>query len=398
MGIIKGKPPIGLYVTLGVLAIGAGVYGKMRLDAQNKLMAEADSPDRGSGLKYRAAIQPEEGTWQPTISRLRLPSFRVVDMTDNGVFLLLIDEGKTKNEKVDDALVNLQTFQLFSEKGTSQIDTKLGESRLALSPDGLVQVFAHSIQDYWTLHYEQKGFTVIDATAIRRTMSDGSKIGVIGKGVVITKNGTSRIIYAPHLVPTSQENQTLARASSLSVVEHGDDDSVWIFENGGQNSSKFKPRLVRVKGSQTTEYKLPFNDTYVQSLAQTGETIIATMGSLTDKEPNRAYRWTNDEWDELPIPDGYTFSMVRKITSDGLAIGIVRDLGLKTAPVVWNGKQCFLLNKSTNWPKYDLGTQIIAAARNGNIYVQPNFDRPPGSIQEAPIDLNENSYVLSIKK
>lgn len=391
MSIVKPKRPVLLYGVLGALAFAGLLYGKLRLDARNRLLAEADSGDPRSKVLFRPPIKPQESSWQPTITRVRLPSYQVADMTDNGVFLLVLNAGSNGPQRTIEPLRYLRTYQLLGNGISQQVDMKTDANEIALSPTGKLVSFSKSMQNYWTLHYEQKGLTTIDASAIRRTLKDGSRIAVDSRGLILTKNGVSTALRQGHYAAD------VHRTTVQSIVEHGDDDSIWVFENAGQAGAKFVPHLVRIQGKQAKEYPLPFRDTYVQSLAQTGDTIIATLGSLMDREPNRAYRWSDEKWVELPIPDGYVFSMIKKITYDGLAIGVVRDLGLKTMPVVWRDNECYPLQNAPNWPKYDSGTQIIAAARNGNVYVQPVFDKVPGS-GEPSLDLSKNSYVLNIRK
>ena len=86
------------------------------------------------------------------------------------------------------------------------------------------------------------------------------------------------------------------------------------------------------------------------------------------------------------------------MTRDGLAIGFVRNSELRSFPIAWNGDECAMLESLPEWPKLKNGSQIIASARNGNVYVQPFIETVPADPRVEPMDLKRNSYVLTLSK
>ena len=380
MGIIIEKKPIGRYVALILLAVSAIVFVKFKSDNLKKAQVEAEEVGGSNKSSGHPTIQPLVGNWKPKIQRIRLPSYQVVDMTDDGAFLLL---------KSDDAETKSQTFTVITGKESYQIDRASSQDSLALDVQGNPITVSRTL--YWTQRYGNKLWTVSDCFGIRRSMKDGSILDVTDAGVVLKHAANYKVIFPKTLGETGEKR-------NVSIVEHGDDDTIWIYESSAVSSKRLVSRLIRWNQGKTEEIQLPFDGAIVQSIAQTGDNVFGTFSSPTRNEPMRSYHWVLGKWVELPIPSGYSYSNVKTVTRDGLAIGFVRNSELRSFPIAWNGDECAMLESLPEWPKLKNGSQIIASARNGNVYVQPFIETVPADPRVEPMDLKRNSYVLTLSK
>ncbi len=158
--------------------------------------------------------------------------------------------------------------------------------------------------------------------------------------------------------------------SPLTLLELSDEGTIWIRERNGNNANG-NDKLIRIDPKSSEEIRFPTGYKDVMRVANTGANLVATFGKIEGDQPKRAHLRVNQGWHELPIPEGYDFSFVQKVLTNGAMIGYVTTAdGKNIRQVEWLGDACVILNDLPNWPKQGLMSVIILANRKGDIYVR----------------------------
>ncbi|MEI7987320.1 MAG: hypothetical protein WCI55_16990 [Armatimonadota bacterium] len=170
---------------------------------------------------------------------------------------------------------------------------------------------------------------------------------------------------------TSTTSKEIFRSAfPIALLCNSDLGTIWVRERNGNNSNG-NDKLIRIDPNSSEEIKFPAGYRDVMRVANTGENLVATFGKIDGDRPLRAHLRVGNGWRELPIPEGYDFSFVQKVMTNGAMIGNVTTTdGKNIRQVAWLGDACVILNDLPNWPKQGLMSVIILANRQGDIYVR----------------------------
>ena len=170
---------------------------------------------------------------------------------------------------------------------------------------------------------------------------------------------------------TSTTSKEIFRSAfPIALLCKSDLGTIWVREHYGNNSNG-NDKLIQIDPNSSEEIKFPTGYKDVMRVANTGANLVATFGKIEGDQPLRAHLRVGEEWHELPIPEGYDFSFVQKVLTNGAMIGYVTTAdGKNIRQVAWLGDACVILNDLPNWPKQGLMSVIILANRQGDIYVR----------------------------
>lgn len=185
----------------------------------------------------------------------------------------------------------------------------------------------------------------------------------------------------------SQSKILYTTDQSLMILER-DGDRVWLRQSPGVDVVDQDKLLFFDQGTTKT---IDFPEGYrsVSRVAATGDLLAATFGRFQGSQPLRSYRRIDNQWKELPIPNGFDFSFVQKIFDDGVILGFVTDQTLhRFQQVAWKGDSIAVLEDFPAWPKNGQFSFIVRATRSGNIYVR-NVNDPVSGLSDY--------YLLSLK-
>ncbi len=169
---------------------------------------------------------------------------------------------------------------------------------------------------------------------------------------------------------STTSKEIFSSAYPIALLSKSDLGTIWVREHYGNNSNG-NDKLIRIDPISTEGIKFPTGYKDVMRVTHTGANLVATFGKIDGDQPLRAHLRVGKGWHELPIPEGYDFSFVQKVLTNGVMIGYVTTAdGKKIRQVAWLGDACAILNDLPNWPKQGLMSVIILANRKGDIYVR----------------------------
>ena len=338
-----------------LLLIGKVIISK-QLSRQEFTNLSSSRRDIIPKREFRPVVEPI-GMLAPTLARLEIGDYPLVDMSDRGDFLFLKSPIEAKYRQY------IHTYQ-----GKSVDSGKLpGNERWSLTKNGSI---IKSLDRFPPFLGNRSGAGYFggpynEIRFYRRVLDDGSLISVSTSSK--NKQFFRKIARDKPGQPTKIHYTSI---HPLSILEIDETESIWLKESIGTKEFEHDA-LVRLSADSIDNFPFPPNYATVERVAVTGKSIAATFANSAAGQPIRSFLQTNSGWKELPIPKGFEFSFVQKVLKSGEILGLITDQDReKVRQVLWKGDSVSILEEVPGWPRVGQYSFVSRANRNGNILVR----------------------------
>jgi hypothetical protein len=333
--------------------------GKASTDSENAGDDESGLNGSEPPKSYRAGIPPT-GSFEVKIERLPLKYRSLKEISDFGDFLFHPEITSSRYSLVKNGIET----EIKSDSGLWPVMLPNGKvvlgSQTTMGTDRYNSYYPFGQACTQMFHYMDQSFLAIN---IKNVPGEKKPTYILQRewhrSAASAEQGKSKDSFV-------RSEPIYTAHNPLILLEKTETDVIWIRDHNG-SETKGSDNLVRIEGGQTSLIAMPNGYANVQRLCQTGPTIAATFGIIKGSQPFRSFVRQGNGWKELPIPNGFDFSFVQKVFTDGSILGYVTNANVqKIRNVLWRDDRLAILDDSPGWPKSDAARYVSHFAnRNG---------------------------------
>ena len=342
------------------LVIAMSVLAKWQLSTISQ--AKPNAPETVPNQVFKRVDTPPPKLPAPTFLKFTTVSLPVdggADLADDGSILLLSFNFDTQTRTIRYAQPNGH-FRVLPLADSS--------IRYSLSQSG--RLFKFSIGNVPVGFPRRSGF--------RQTFADLAyfNYGMLGTPRRFLNNGaalsyefdTNKVSKIYLYKPPAPKSLIKMSLDQLGIAEIDDQEGIWLYEIYSEDK-EMRYRIHRSTPMSTTEYPVPNIIATPKLITTTKNQTVLTMRQRDPTPHHRAFRYTNEMWQEIFPPEGYGSVLIQRITKDGLMFGALQADDTIFVPVVWKDGKAYDLRRHPNWPVGGNQSYIQCVNRRGDLIV-----------------------------
>lgn len=373
-----------LAVLIGLSAFGSSkVYGLL----SEKRQADATKVSKPSGfepIRYRDPIKPRrvvDKSEYPKFKRSLLGNYQVVDLSDSRhVIVSKPNPAEKKTEffygHIDEATKLEHLTRLRDPQPGCyyllSVDGKPVEQRLPIVSIRRRNMSAVPFVNPFSFGGQYGAFR-----PIHTMLADGSTIRL--KHQVLPESGSTFNIVRESAEGDEQVLYETNTDLVLFFVEGN--GNVW-FQEGLVGNKNGTVKLGRISKGKVDTFSLPEGIQYALYISVAGDHLALSGATSRKGEPNRAFfrnLSTSKDWEELPLEEGFNFSVARATSNDGWVYGTQDKIREGVSrPVAWKDGGIVHLNNLPAWPQSGNSTYIVTSNSRGDLYLRCILDSSTG--------------------